>query len=126
MVEILGLLARRHQDRVMGDPGFAETIAQLGKAMPGDSLVGNDYYLAPAQQRLDLAAGAFDQPRPNKNFIGTIAQLDPQPLDLVGHFSFSVCGGSVASGQAARAAMARVTVNSGEPSPLSIVTSASA
>src|SRR5271166_1727604 len=55
--------------------------------MPSNGLVGYDHHLAAAQQRLYLAAGALDQPRPDENSIGAIAQLDPQPLDFVGHLA---------------------------------------
>ena len=77
MVEILGLLARRQQDSVMGDPGFAEAVPQSGETMPGNGLVGDNHHLAAAQQRLDLAAGALEQPRPDENLVSAIAQLDP-------------------------------------------------
>jgi hypothetical protein len=45
--------------------------------MPGNGLIGNNHHLAAAQQRLDLAAGALEQPRPDENLVSAIAQLDP-------------------------------------------------
>ena len=126
MIEILGLLARRQQDRVVCDPCVGQAVTQRGEAMPGDRLVGDDHGLPAAQQRQDLAAGIFDQSRPDENLIGSVAELDPQPLNLGTHSGCSASGGTAASGQHASAAIARVTVNSGDPSPLSMITSASA
>ena len=73
VLSILGLFAGRKQDRMMGDPGFAEAIAQFREAMPGDDFVGNNHRLATPQQWLDLPPGILDQARSNENLVGAIA-----------------------------------------------------
>ncbi len=130
MVEIFGFFARRQHNGVMRDPGVGEAVAQRRQVMPGDSLVGDDHRLTAAHQGQDLTPGLLDQSWPDNNVIGALAQFDAQPLgrSLGGHRhpSLFASGGVIAHGQAASAAIARLTVASGEPSPLSTVTSASA
>ena len=58
---------------MMGNPGFAEAIAQFREAMPGDDFVGNNYRLATPQQWLDLPPGVLDQSRSNENLVRAIA-----------------------------------------------------
>ena len=78
----------------------------------------------------NFAARGFDELWPNDNVVSPFAKRDAQPfavgLDPCCHRSHSVSGGVRAMGQAESAAIARLTVISGEPSPLSIVTAASA
>jgi hypothetical protein len=60
----------------MRDPRVVEAVTQRGEAMPGDGFVGNDNGLPAAQQRQNLATGVLDQPGPDENLIGSLAELD--------------------------------------------------
>ncbi len=90
-----------------------------------DRLVGNDDDLTPAQQRQDLRAGASDQPGTDQDVVAALAEFDAQPFDRA-HSSLSDSGGRNAGSEPASAAITRVVVSSSGPSPLSMVTSASA
>src|SRR5215472_4107711 len=81
MVEVLGLLARRHEHRVMRDPGRGEAVAQRREVMAGDDLVRYDDGLTAPQQRQYFAAGALDEPRADEDVIGALPELDAQSLD---------------------------------------------
>ena len=94
--------------------------------MSGDDFVGDDNGVAAPHQREHLAAGPLDQLRSHKNVVAAIAEIDVQPLDRFHLSSLYPSGGNIARGHAANAAIARVTVASGDPSPLSTTTSASA
>ena len=129
MAEILGLLAGRQYHRVLRDAGRGEAVAQRCQPMPGHVLVGDDDGVMAAHQRQNLAPGGRDQTRPDDDVVAAVAERHAQPLcrglGWYRHLSRSISGGVSASGQAASAAIARFTVASGDPSPLSIVTSAS-
>src|SRR6516162_1875349 len=122
MIEILRRLAGRQQDGLVCDVRLAEAIAKRPQPMSGDDLVGYDHDLATAQQRQDFAAGARNQSRPDQDLIGAFAQIEMQTFDFATHHQVSVRSGVVASGQAASAAIARPTVTSDDPSPLSTTT----
>ena len=128
MVEILGLLARRQQHGMMGDPGFGEAIVQAPRdnarrrsrrrrSPPGGG----------ASAARSRAPARLDQPRPDEDVVGAIAQLDAQPLDRLRSFAHPPFAAALSrAGKQASAAIARVTVASGDPSPLSTTISASA
>src|SRR5215471_8978742 len=111
---------------MMNNSGCGQAVTQRIEVMSGDVLVGNDDSLAAAHQRCDLGARPFDQPRPDEDIVGAVAQIDMQLFDCVRHSQYSSLGGVCAEGQAASAARTRVTVASGDPSLLSTTISASA
>ena len=80
MAEILGLLAGRQHDDLLRDPGFGEAVVQRRQPMLGDILVGDDDRMAAPHQGQDLAPGPADQPRPDDDVIGALAQGDAQSL----------------------------------------------
>ncbi len=109
-------------------PASARLSLQRRQVMPGDGLVGDHDRLSAAHQRQNFPAGLLDQTWPDDDIICALAQRHAQALgcSLGGHRhpSLLVSGGVIVHGQAASAAIARLTVASGEPSPLSTVTSA--
>ena len=126
-------------------PAAAESGLQRFEPVLRDVLVGNDDRVTAAHQRQDLGARAFNQPRPDDDVISAVAQRHPEPfttrfrvagfgvagfrlarIRLNAHSWYSKAGGIRARGQSLSAAIARVTVASGDPSPLSTVKSASA
>src|SRR3981189_518172 len=100
--------------------------------MTRDGLVGYDYRLTAPHQRQDFGSGAGYQAGADQDVVAAIAEFDAQLFDFSGFHGFrrhgpvSAPGGGHARWQAASAAMVRVAVRSGGPSPLSIVISASA
>src|SRR5207253_160852 len=107
--------------------GGRDAAAQRLQMVPGDGLVGDHDRLPAPHQGQDLLAGAGDQAGTDGNVVAPLGELDTQPFDRgIGHYSPSASGGSSARGVPASAATTRAAVASGGPSPLSIVTSASA
>ena len=58
--EVLGALAGRQHDRMLGDAVRVQAVAQRRQVKARDALVGDDDRLAPPQQRGDRGASALD------------------------------------------------------------------
>ena len=126
MRQILGFFAGRQNHGMVRDPRLGQAVSQRREVVSSDDLVRHDDDMAAPQQGKHLSAGALDQTGPDQDVITSVAELYPQSFDRIHRFPLYASGAKVVSGQDASAAIARVTVVSGDPSPLSTATSASA
>src|SRR5262249_2083616 len=124
MREILGLLARRQDDRLAGDAGSGKAGAKTLEMKRRHMLVGDDDDAFLPHRRRDERAGLREQLSADDDVVAARAEGEGQALRAA-HDAFRA--GSVATSPwDASAAMTRSTVVSGGPSMLSTVTSASA
>ncbi len=124
--EILGVLAGRQGDRVIPDPGRIE--AACGRqVMRRDGLVSHDDRLLPPHQRAISPPALVMEAGADEDVVAALGEADGEALGLT-HWAAAPGSGRRPrrAGSSASAAMVRVTVASGGPSPLSMVKSASA